>query len=606
MTGRHTEKRPWWLDLRALAVGWMVLPLTLMLVLAVGVTSIAMQSIAKTLVEDRDLIVARVTAERLAADLEQYAQVLRVLSKQPAIVLLNVEQSAAVFDTYNDLLSGYVTGGGIILLDDTGRVVITYPSRPELLGQDYSSYPYFKNLAASPIDSSPYFDVLPEPGTKRQLVGVAVPVMDANNQFGGVLVGKFYLDVQHFGQYLWPLQQTENEQVFLLDHNGQVIFHTNPTLINDNFNEQPVVSAMQQSNRTTGVTIVQSADNGSVVAGYAPVGATGWELVIMQPWSQILLPLRGPIIFVAVIMFLGMVGLILVVLWAARRITQPLDRLVRQFRQVAAGDYDIQVQLSRISELRTLGVAFNHMVNQLESYRSGLQEYVASVTNSQEEERKRIARDLHDGTIQTLIAIGQRIELVRDMLPEQATEQSQQQLTELRIMVKEAIAGIRQFSRDLRPMALEDLGLIPALQYLVGRLEQQDGITAHLSIEGDAVGLPQDLEVAIFRITQETLSNIRKHARATAIYVTIKFLPRQTLLEVRDNGVGFDVPENTTDLARKGSFGLLGLQERANLFGGDISIQSARGQGTIVRVILPHKQIPRRPQNIPANYPDVQ
>jgi len=136
--------------------------------------------------------------------------------------------------------------------------------------------------------------------------------------------------------------------------------------------------------------------------------------------------------------------------------------------------------------------------------------------------------------------------------------------------------------------------LVPALQYLVGRLEYDETITTHLSIEGDAVGLAQDLEVAIFRTIQEALSNIRKHAHATEVWVTVRFLPKQSLLEVRDNGVGFEVPENTTDLVRGGSFGLMGLEERANLFGGDISFQSAPDQGTIVRVILPHSQLPRR------------
>ena len=323
------------------------------------------------------------------------------------------------------------------------------------------------------------------------------------------------------------------------------------------------------------------------------VGATALamqSLVATQPT----VPLWKPLLAVSGVLLVGLVSLALVLLWAVRRITTPIERMAEQAKQVASGDYDAQVALSRVSELRTLGMAFNHMVTQLSAYRAGLQEYVASVTDSQEEERKRIARDLHDGTIQNLIAIGQRIELAREMLGEQTIEESKAQLTETRAMVTDAIAGIRQFSRDLRPLALEDLGLLPALQYLVGRLEQAESLAAVLKVEGEPVGLTPDMEVAIFRITQEVLNNIRKHAQAAHVWVTVRFLPRQTLLEIRDDGVGFTVPENTTDLARKGSFGLLGLQERANLFGGDISIQSALGQGTIVRVILPHKQLPRR------------
>jgi two-component system sensor histidine kinase DegS len=167
-------------------------------------------------------------------------------------------------------------------------------------------------------------------------------------------------------------------------------------------------------------------------------------------------------------------------------------------------------------------------------------------------------------------------------------------LTDIRKMVTDTITSVRQFSRDLRPLTLEDLGLVPALQFLINDLDQSAAISARLEIEGDAVGLSPDLETAVYRIIQEALNNIRKHAAATEVLVTIRFLSRQTILEVKDNGVGFPVPQTTSDLARNGSFGLLGMEERASLFGGDISLYSAINQGTIIRVILPHKQLPRR------------
>ena len=114
-------------------------------------------------------------------------------------------------------------------------------------------------------------------------------------------------------------------------------------------------------------------------------------------------------------------------------------------------------------------------------------------------------------------------------------------------------------------------------------------VSADLEVEGEAIGLHQNLEIAIFRIVQEALNNILKHAQASQVIVTARFLPRQTILEIRDNGKGFVVPQDASELAHSGSFGLMGLEERAQLFGGDISIQSARDEGTIVRVILPHK-----------------
>jgi len=587
------DKPPRQWSLHLLALGWTLLPLALMLILSVGVTAVALQAAVKSFAERQNRALARLSADRLADALTHDALTLQSLARQIPLPLPDDAQLTPLFETHRPLFADFAADGEFMALDAEGEVRFTYPPRPELLGRNYAGQPYFIALRAAPPAEPLLFDVTPEPGTERPMVGLAAPLRDEAGDFAGALVGWFYLDVQHFGRYLQPPAQEEGSVAWLVDRKGRVVFHTDPALIGADFGQSAEVLALRQGGEAAG-SVTLSGDAGRRVVGYAPVGRTGWGVVIAQPWATVIRPVQGALAFIGITLTLGLVGLLLIVLWAVRRITQPLDRLVAQARQVAAGNYDVRVALSRISEIRQLGMAFNHMVSQIASYRAGLQEYVAAVTDSQEEERKRIARDLHDGTVQTLIAIGQRLELTRDALAEQPSEESRRQLTELREMVKEAVTGIRQFSRDLRPLALEDLGLLPALQYLVGQLEQEGEVAAHLRIEGDAVGLPQDLEVAIYRIVQEALNNIRKHARATQTAVTVRFLPRQVIVEVRDNGIGFEVPENTTDLARRGSFGLMGLEERAALFGGDISLQSAPGRGTIVRAILPHTQIPRR------------
>ena len=252
-----------------------------------------------------------------------------------------------------------------------------------------------------------------------------------------------------------------------------------------------------------------------------------------------------------------------------------------------SGDYDAQVTVSRIKEIKELGTAFNEMVQQIGKYRAGVRQYVADITNSQEDERKRIARELHDDTVQSLIAIGQRIELIKGSLDDPTDARSR--LTELRTMVTGAIASVRQFSRDLRPLALEDLGLVAAMQYLVNQLAQSEGIPVNLKIDGDVEGLSNDMEVAIYRILQETLNNVRRHAHATEVNVWARFGKNHIRLIVEDNGQGFDVPEAVTDLASLGSFGLMGLQERAQLFDGEANIISQPDKGTTIRIFLPRR-----------------
>jgi signal transduction histidine kinase len=219
-----------------------------------------------------------------------------------------------------------------------------------------------------------------------------------------------------------------------------------------------------------------------------------------------------------------------------------------------------------------------------------VRQYVADITNSQEEERKRIARELHDDTVQSLIAIGQRIELIKSVADDSAEVRSR--LTEVRAMVTGAIASVRQFSRDLRPLALEDLGLAAAMQYLVSQLAQSEGITVNFEIEGEMTGLSNDMEIAIYRILQEALNNVRRHAQASEVNVSVRFNKRQIRLTVQDNGRGFEVPEAITDLASNGSFGVMGLDERARLFGGEVVVKSQLNQGTTIDMVMPRQSNP--------------
>jgi signal transduction histidine kinase len=311
----------------------------------------------------------------------------------------------------------------------------------------------------------------------------------------------------------------------------------------------------------------------------------GWGLVIGEPWSQVIEPAQIALRPVTIVVVIGLIVVAFIVSVGVRRVTDPIQNLVVQTRQVAAGDYDAQVKLSRIKEIKELGMAFNEMVEQVRKYRAGVRQYVADITRTQEEERKRIARELHDDTVQSLIAMGQRIELVKETLDD--PDEGRSRLTELRTMVTGAIASVRQFSRDLRPLTLEDLGLIAAMQYQVNQLAQTEGIEVNLNVDGEAEGLPPDMEVAIYRILQEALNNVKKHAHATRVDVSAAFTAREVKLTVYDNGNGFEVPETLTDFASNGSFGMMGLQERAMLFGGNIYVHSVIDKGTTVQLVMP-------------------
>lgn len=213
--------------------------------------------------------------------------------------------------------------------------------------------------------------------------------------------------------------------------------------------------------------------------------------------------------------------------------------------------------------------------------RKRLRNYVTEVTRAQEEERKRIARELHDETIQSLAALALDIQAatrVRPPLPETVLRR----LDDLRRRTNAIIDGVRRFSYELRPDVLDQLGLIAALETLTNDLSKEAGIKAHLEVVGIERRLAPDLELALFRIAQEALQNVRKHSMATRVVVTVTFEMELVKLEVVDNGRGFEVADSFGDLAGRGRLGLVGMEERIRLFDGKLKVQSQPGKGTTI------------------------
>ncbi len=573
--------------------------MTVILGLLLLTTIFTMQTAVKTLVEDQGRALVQVSAQGLERELAtinmrliHLAQTIEPLLSEPTKIQQTVQAYADLWPAYSPAQGGLVrqlaTQVSFVVTDAEGNLI--YADDPARIAGVISQID-FQNLQTN-FGQQPLGLSLFSYSENRQHSFIFIhPLLTETQKISSVLLIQFRLTQDSLKDYL-PPPSNEGGQTYLIDSQGQLIAQTEGVMTSS-INPEIFKQVWQQA-QPRGSLVIQPSDSERMIVSYATLQSLPWRVVRVTPWAMMAHSMNQALWFIGLALGTGLLGLSLLVLWSVQRITARLRLLVKQANLVATGTYNHQENLSHILEIRELGQAFNYMVSQLTSYRTGLQEYVASVTKSQEEERKRIARDLHDGTIQTLIAIGQRIELIRDDLPNQSAAASQQQLTDLRGLVTETIDGIRQYSRDLRPLTLEDLGLVPALHYLLNRLKQDTDAEVDLHTEGEAMGLSQDLEVTIFRLVQESLNNIRKHAEASHVWVVVRFLARQTILEIRDNGVGFVVPDNTTDLARNGSFGLLGLEERAHLFGGDLSIQSALKQGTIVKVILPHQQMPRR------------
>jgi PAS domain S-box-containing protein len=212
--------------------------------------------------------------------------------------------------------------------------------------------------------------------------------------------------------------------------------------------------------------------------------------------------------------------------------------------------------------------------------------YLQQVTRAQEEERKRIARELHDETTQSLVAIAHQMENLAFNNKHLSAEDIEL-LNNLREQVKNALQGVRQFSQDLRLPVLDDLGLLPALEWLTSNLEKEYKIKTELKVIGTQRRLGSEAEILLFRIVQEAVNNAGRHAEASQVEVTVEFSEDKIMTTIRDDGKGFELPRTLGELARIGKLGLAGMEERARLLGGNLTVQTLPGKGTTVVVNAP-------------------
>lgn len=213
--------------------------------------------------------------------------------------------------------------------------------------------------------------------------------------------------------------------------------------------------------------------------------------------------------------------------------------------------------------------------------------YVQLITKAQEDERKRIARELHDNVSSPLLLLTQGLDTTTTSNRPRYSQALKKKLEIWRSQAVEALEELRRCAQDLRPRILDDLGLVAALEWMTEDMEKKFGITAHMEVIGTERGLPMDAQLLLFRIAQEALGNIRKHAEASTATVKLGFGDDRIRITVSDNGKGFEVSQKTEDLASVGKLGILGMYERARLLGGTLEIKSELGKGTTIVMEAP-------------------
>jgi signal transduction histidine kinase len=542
-----------------------VLPLTLLLLLiAFGSVSLHQQDM-RALVGDRDERAVQAAAAALASELHHRAANITNL-----VALAELSDTLTSIHTTNDLASDF--DGGLAYLDRDGNLIAS-PAPSGL----WNSVTQNDILLAAASTSGPVFSsAFPDPTSNRYFVIVSQFIPARNI----IVAGAFSPDTLARETLSTSYPDSTHVTIFLLDSSHRILFSSGPLATQNISADHPgVAEALQGKSGTT----YTKQDNVEHVVAYSSIGPTGWALITEEEWEMVVSPsLRltqvAPLVVVPAFL------LALLALWfVASRIVQPLQKLESKAAALARGDFDaIQDPVGGITEIQHLQMELTEMSRKVRAAQEGLHDYIGAITSAQEEERTRLARELHDDTIQAIIALKQRVQLAQKLVKDRNGRQSLKNLEDL---AEQTIENLRRLTRALRPIYLEDLGLVTALEML-GRETSQN---LHINIEFEKIGqerrLPFEVELSLYRIAQEALNNVVHHARAKHAVLSIVF-KEEIKLEVRDDGIGFAMPKSPTDFARSGHFGLLGMRERADLIAGKLEVQSEAGVGTFLSVRL--------------------
>jgi signal transduction histidine kinase len=545
-------------------LGLIVLPFSLAL-LAIAVAGIRIhQDAMRQLVAERDERAVRAAASAISEQLHHRDAAIFGLSKRledgipPSII---IEQSAFLYPDFD---------GGLGVFDALGVIQAATFAEKEI-----ESWPLDMIISSLQEDKAFFSEPI-------QGIDITLVLVGARNENFAV-IGAFSIDNLMRSTMLGTEIGSEKYRSFLTDREGVVLQSIGfEPLVGNQMAHLGVEAALRGE---VGSSFIPAEDGEHVVA-FSPVQPTGWALVLEEPWELVTSPVLD-LSLAAPLALIPALVVTLVGLWfGARQVIGPIRKLQEQAEELAQSNYSaIEESVGGIGEIQSLQETLGWMAKNIREAHSALQRYIGAITDAQEDERRRLARELHDETIQDLIAIDQHIQMIRMELSNSSNVE--RQLAAVRREVNESIKELRRLIRALRPIYLDDLGLVPSLEMLANDTENEHELEVIFNVDGEARRIDPYAELAIYRIVQEALSNSIRHARAKTIIILLQFEVDHLKVKFQDDGIGFIPPKRPRDLGAKGHFGLMGMYERAELVGAHMELNSSPGTGTQFQIELP-------------------
>lgn len=506
---------------------------------------------------------------------------------------------------------------GVFLLDEHGNEVLTYPPHVEYFSNlTYITYVNQVLQSGRPLISNVYTI---EP-IKKKVIFMMTPLRDGDGKIIGI-VGGILGPTDHFLSQLLQsgnIGDTNNSYIEIIDSNEVVVASDNLSRLFQHHNHDAVLSGMIKEGKDGilecrhGFSHPNSEKKPVDQIAFVPLSVAPWGVIVGQAEKNIFAPATGlkkKFLFL-VLLFIA-ISLVFT-LGLSMNIVRPLRSLIASTNKIASGDLSSPIGNLGSDEILQLSKSFDDMriklAESLESVKTQNQELenrvaqrtqqiresgkkiehlLKKVISSQEDERRRIARGLHDTILQDISAALIKMEICRV----QSDSITVDKIDEMRDLMLKTIDGVHTVIKDLRPEILDDLGIVAGIKWLLDKHLEEEGIKYYLDIETPITKrLPSQVETTLFRILQESIINIARHADAENVFITLDAGQHYLLIIVEDDGCGFDVEELMKHPIENGrGLGIIGMKERASLVDGIFQIHSAPGEGTRMCLQIPMK-----------------
>ena len=508
---------------------------------------------------------------------------------------------------------------GIFLLDKNGTRLLTYPPR---LGNSLNLL-NVPDLSRVLLEGKPTIsDIYTVKLSQKKVIYAMVPLKSKDGEIIGVAGGEINPTSYMLGQVIKSAPSGPNTTIEIVDSHGIVIASSNPNRVftgsdHNRFLANLIAHKMSASRRChrchTGEKMRgEDADERSNdVLAFSPLETAPWGVSILQPEKDVFAPARNlrKTFLIFSVVSIGIA--LLIAVGMSRSIIKPVHELIDATHNIASGDMSRSIGFGGVDEIGMLSSSFEVMRVKLADSIEKLQQYNVELENkviertkeiresqkkvenllkkviaAQEEERKRISRGLHDDTMQSLSAILMKL----DMCKLDTGHDPGSKVDEVRGLVISTLNSVRNLIQNLRPSILDDLGLEASMRWLLEKHLGGKGIECFFDIIGTkGTRFSPYVEITLFRIIQEVIVNIARHAEAENVFVIFQIQEKSISVDIKDDGRGFDVQSALKQTEDGRGLGLLGMRERVHLLDGKMQIFSAPGEGSRITIDIPIK-----------------